>query len=241
MDKGHCLFTTPPLTAPYIRSSSTKAVVHPHSATAIRVTAELTLLLPAPRTYTCCVKMKTCVVLFSVYLPVIMGQVFHWGPCPDPAVQPNFNLHMYFGKWYEIEKLPASFEKGKCIETNYSLRADGTIKVLNTEVVKGVTHSIEGTAVIQDINQPAKLGVSFSFFTPYSPYWVLSTDYETSAVVYSCIDIVRIFRVEYAWILGRTRSLPEMTISGSKDILIGSNIDISRMTPTDQEGCDKVI
>lgn len=36
----------------------------------------------------------------------------------------------YLGKWYEIEKLPATYEKGTCIETNYSLRPDKTIRVV---------------------------------------------------------------------------------------------------------------
>lgn len=39
-------------------------------------------------------------------------------------------LMQYLGKWYEIEKLPATYEKGTCIETNYSLRPDKTIRVV---------------------------------------------------------------------------------------------------------------
>lgn len=40
----------------------------------------------------------------------------------------------YLGLWYEIEKLPAAFERGQCIEAQYSLRNDGTIRVLNSQV-----------------------------------------------------------------------------------------------------------
>lgn len=39
-------------------------------------------------------------------------------------------LMQYLGKWYEIEKLPATYEKGTCIETTYSLRPDKTIRVV---------------------------------------------------------------------------------------------------------------
>lgn len=39
----------------------------------------------------------------------------------------------YLGTWYEIEKLPASFERGKCIQANYAVRKDGTIQVLNSQ------------------------------------------------------------------------------------------------------------
>nr|XP_023656456.1 apolipoprotein D-like isoform X1 [Paramormyrops kingsleyae] len=185
------------------------------------------------------VRMKArFIILLPLLLPLAGGQVYHWGPCPQPEVQPNFELQKYLGRWYEIEKLPSSFERGKCMETNYSMREDGTIKVVNTEQLKGKLKSVEGTAVVQDVNQPAKLGVSFSFFTPYSAYWILSTDYETSAAVYSCFDVLRIFHVEYAWILGRTRSLPEKTITAVRDIFIRSHIGIESMDPTDQEDCD---
>lgn len=178
-------------------------------------------------------------LLLILLLPLVSGQVFHWGPCPEPPVQSGFDIYKYLGRWFEIQKLPASFEKGKCIEANYSLRADGTIKVFNSEFRRGQVKSIEGTAVVQDIRQPAKLGVSFSYFTPYSPYWVLYTDYVTSAMVYSCTDVLRLFHVDFAWILGRARTLPAATINSAKIMFTTNNIDVSKMIPTDQQGCDK--
>ncbi|KAJ8397580.1 hypothetical protein AAFF_G00438560 [Aldrovandia affinis] len=178
-------------------------------------------------------------LLVALLLPLVSSQVFHWGPCPDPPVQANFVIHKYLGKWYEIQKLPASFEKGKCVEAEYSLRTDGTIKVLNSELRRGKMKSVEGTAVVQDIRQPAKLGVSFSYFTPYSPYWVLYTDYENSAMVYSCTDVLKLFHVDFAWILGRARTLPVATINNAKILFTSNNIDIGKMTSTDQQGCDK--
>ncbi|XP_061096390.1 apolipoprotein D-like [Conger conger] len=172
-------------------------------------------------------------------LPLVSGQVFHWGPCPEPSVQLGFDIHKYLGRWFEIEKIPASFERGKCIEANYSLRPDGTIKVLNSEFRRGKVRSIEGTAVVQDIRQPAKLGVSFSYFTPYTPYWVLYTDYVNLAVVYSCTDVLRLFHVDFAWILGRARALSVVTTNSAKMVFSNNNIDVSKMISTDQQGCDK--
>lgn len=40
----------------------------------------------------------------------------------------------YLGRWYEIEKIAVSFEKGSCIQANYSLKENGKIKVLNQEI-----------------------------------------------------------------------------------------------------------
>ncbi|XP_018556365.1 apolipoprotein Db [Lates calcarifer] len=181
--------------------------------------------------------MSAVYLLVVLLLPLVSAQTYHWGPCPAPKVQPNFNLQQYLGKWYEIEKLPAAFERGKCIEANYAIRKDGTIQVLNSQFYKDKFRTAEGTAVVQDLREPARLGVSFSYFTPYSPYLVLTTDYTTLSVVYSCTDILRLFHVEYAWILGRSRFLPPETVRYAKNLLISEGIDLFRMKATDQMGC----
>jgi len=74
---------------------------------------------------------------------------------------------------------------------------------------------------------------------PYTPYWILSTDYENSALVYSCTDVLRLFHVDFAWILGRTRSLPAVTVAHGKEVFSNNNIDVSRMILSRQQGCDK--
>uniref|UniRef100_A0A3B5Q206 Apolipoprotein D n=1 Tax=Xiphophorus maculatus TaxID=8083 RepID=A0A3B5Q206_XIPMA len=104
----------------------------------------------------------------------------------------------------------------------------------STSKSKDKVRTAEGTAVVPDTREMAKLGVSFSYFTPYSPYWVLTTDYTSLAVVYSCTDILRLFRVEYAWILSRSRFLPPLTVRYAKELLVREGIDISRMKATDQ-------
>ncbi|XP_075996496.1 apolipoprotein D-like [Genypterus blacodes] len=179
----------------------------------------------------------SAVCLLLLLLPVVSAQTYRWGPCPTPKIQPGFSLQEYLGRWYEIEKLPASFEKGKCIEANYAVRTDGTIRVVNSQFYKDKVRTVEGTAVVHDPREPAKLGVSFSYFTPYSPYWVLSTDYSSLSVVYSCYDILRIFHVEYAWILGRARFLPDETVDYARQLLMNEGIDLFKMRDTDQTGC----
>ncbi|KAK1162653.1 apolipoprotein Db [Acipenser oxyrinchus oxyrinchus] len=177
-------------------------------------------------------------LLSLIALSAVNGQTFHFGSCPKPPVQNNFELSKYLGTWYEIEKLPACFEKGNCVQATYSLNEDATIKVLNQEVLpNGKTHSIEGTAVSRNLEEPAKLGVSFSFFQPYSPYWVLSTDYESHSLVYSCSNVLGIFYVDFAWILARTRTLPAENVTQLRDVFTSFNIDITKMTQTDQTNC----
>ncbi|XP_030612795.1 apolipoprotein Db [Archocentrus centrarchus] len=181
----------------------------------------------------------SCVCLLLLLVPVISAQTYHWGPCPTPKVQPNFNLQLYLGKWYEIEKLPAPFARGKCIEINYSIRRDGTIQLMTSQIYKDKKRYAEGTGVVPDPREPAKLGVSFSYFTPYVPYWVLTTDYTSLSVVYSCTDVLRIFHFKYSWILARSPYLPPETVHYAEQLLIDEGIDIYRMTHTDQNCKDK--
>ncbi|KAK7881563.1 hypothetical protein WMY93_029972 [Mugilogobius chulae] len=166
--------------------------------------------------------------LVPLLVPLVSAQTYHWGPCPSPKVQPGFSLQKYLGRWYEIEKLPASFAKGKCIESNFEVRKDGTIQVINQQFYKDKLRKVEGTMIIPDPREASKLGLSFSYFTPYSPYWVLSTDYTTVAVVYSCTDVLRLFHVEYAWILGRSRFLPGEAIRYAQGLLLEEGWTCSR-------------
>ncbi|XP_070946716.1 apolipoprotein D isoform X1 [Macaca nemestrina] len=166
------------------------------------------------------------------------GQEFRLGKCTSPPVQENFDPNKYFGRWYEIEKIPTTFENGRCIQANYSLKENGKIKVLNQELrADGTVNQIEGEASPVNITEPAKLEVKFFWFMPSAPYWVLATDYENYALVYSCVSVINLFRVDYAWILARNRHLPSETVDFLKNILTSNNIDVKKMTVTDQENC----
>ncbi|XP_006129897.1 apolipoprotein D [Pelodiscus sinensis] len=184
--------------------------------------------------------MPATVVLLSVLFGLLRtseGQTFRLGRCPEAPVQENFDVSKYVGKWYEIEKLPASFEKGICIQTNYALMDNGKIKVQNQELRSdGTIHQIAGEATQAD-DEPAKLKVRFSQFMPSAPYWVLSTDYGNYSVVYSCTNFISFFHVEYAWILSRTRQLQPETVERLKGLLRSYNINTETMKPAVQMNC----
>ncbi|XP_038605185.1 apolipoprotein D [Tachyglossus aculeatus] len=170
------------------------------------------------------------------------GQTFHLGQCPDPPVQNNFNMMKYLGKWYEIEKLPVSFEKGNCIQANYSMKENGKIKVINQEILPdGTVNQVEGEATQANLIEPAKLGVKFFWLMPSAPYWVLSTDYDNYSLVYSCTTYIWLFHVDYAWILARKPQLPQTTVKYLKNMLASYNIETKKMIATDQENCPKVL
>lgn len=124
------------------------------------------------------------------------------------TVVPAVDLNRYTGTWYEIARLPNSFErKLKCITATYTLRANGKIGVVNKghlisdpEKVK----SAKGVARIPDKNNPSKLKVQF--FWPFSgDYWILELDDNYKWV------LVGEPSLKYLWILSREKNLDEAT------------------------------
>ncbi len=104
------------------------------------------------------------------------------GPVGNAAVpQPakTVDLDRYLGRWYEMARYEAPFQKGcEAVTADYSLRDDGKIKVINAcreGAIDGKAKQSEGVAKIVPDSGNAKLKVSF--FGPfYGDYWVLDRD-----------------------------------------------------------------
>ena len=101
------------------------------------------------------------------------------GPVGNPAVpEPAkaVDLQKYLGRWYEIARYEASFQRGcEAVTADYSLHPDGKIKVVNScrrETLDAPIESAEGLAYVVEGSQNAKLRVSF-FWPFYGDYWVL--------------------------------------------------------------------
>lgn len=113
------------------------------------------------------------------------------------------DLDQYKGKWYEIARLPNSFEDGlSCVTAEYSLREDGKITVLNSGTKEnGKRTSSEGTARLPDPEAyPGRLKVSF--FWPFSgDYYIISLDQEYQWALVGAPNR------DYLWILSRTPSI----------------------------------
>ncbi|KAG1934836.1 apolipoprotein Da [Pimephales promelas] len=180
--------------------------------------------------------MQALQVLSLTFLSVlaVSAQSISPGKCPEPPVQQNFDPARYMGRWYEIMKIPGPFQLGECCQATYTL-SDGIVLVRNDELLaNGTVSFIEGTAKIVDASEPAKLEVSFFEDAPPGPYWVLATDYDEYALVYSCSDFAGLFHSEFSWILSRKRTLPKETVSELLDILNSQGINTDVFTETDQ-------
>ncbi|XP_077998582.1 apolipoprotein D-like [Glandiceps talaboti] len=186
----------------------------------------------------------THVVFLLVSLCVVTnGQVFNWGKCPNVTLQQDFDVTSYMGTWYEITKFPAAFQQMlKCTKAIYQLKDNGHVRVQNEGIneLLGTTTAIVGDAYAPDPRVPEQLKIKFFWWQPPGDYWVLRTDYESYAVVYTCTDYFGLSRVEFAWILSRERTLDEDTLASIVTDIESMGIDVSYFVPTDQTECDDV-
>ena len=126
-----------------------------------------------------------------------------------PTVK-QLDVNKYAGLWYEVARLPNSFEKGMdCTTATYTVKADGKIEVLNKgrKTDKNNEMSdITGTAWVPDAAYPAQLKVRF--FWPFAgDYYVIELDENYRYALVGAPNR------KYLWVLARTKTLDEKTYS----------------------------
>lgn len=159
------------------------------------------------------------------YIPILLLTVLI-SSCMTTKELPTVDrvdVDKYSGLWYEIARLPNSFEKGmECVTANYTLKKNGKIEVLNRGFIeeKGKYKTARGTAWIPSSEFPGRLKVTF--FWPFSGnYYIISLDEEYAHVLVG--DPSR----KYLWVLSRTRELDESIYSELMGIAERNGFDSS--------------
>merc|ERR1712062_350968 len=83
---------------------------------------------------------------------------------------------------------------------------------------------------------PGKLIVQFPQGKP-GDYWILGTDYESFAVVYSCFEFNGMVSLQ-AWIITRDPQPELETIEKGLDILVANGIDVTDFVVFPHDNCD---
>jgi apolipoprotein D and lipocalin family protein len=166
--------------------------------------------------------------LIPAFIISLAGTPASGGEAVTPALKTveKVDLSRYLGKWYELGRFPAWFQKD-CYKSTaeYSLRDDGNVKVVNT-CRKGSPEGKEkistGKAWVVDKETSAKLKVQFVW--PFSgDYWIveLGKDYEYAVVSEP--------KRNYLWILSRTPAMDEAKFDGITGRLKENGFDISKL------------
>jgi apolipoprotein D and lipocalin family protein len=151
-----------------------------------------------------------------------------WGRLPAlelKAVE-SLDLSRYTGRWYEVARLPNSFQR-KCVaETmaTYTLRPDGRITVLNVcRRADGRIDRITGVAKRRSPDDPnSKLRVTF-FWPFYGNYWVIDLDRD-----YRWAVVGEPGR-RYFWVLSRDPTVDGPTLDGILARARAQGYDLSKL------------
>ena len=186
-------------------------------------------------------------ILLSILAVLCMSTInsqIGWGKCPKIERRlDSFDLNKYLGQWYEIGRSNSiPFEKGECESDIYSLNADGSIRVVALEKnIDGQMTTTIGRAT--QTSDPFKLLLSFSdsWIGKHikGDYQIVDTDYESFAVVYSCMDLF-VARAEFVWILSRTPEISQEKLNELTNIIADKtkiSVDTIRFTNQKKEFC----
>lgn len=184
-------------------------------------------------------KMFKIVALFMLLIPyAVFSMSQNSGPgYPELETVNYVEIESYMGKWYELYRLPNTFEKDcENVTADYALKTNGKVSVVNT-CQKGATGKISkvnGTACVADSTSNARLVVSF---VPFVQRWcwfageynilALGANYEYALVGSS--------DRQFLWILSRERTLPEEVVEELKEEAQRQAFDISRLIKTPQD------
>lgn len=123
----------------------------------------------------------------------------------DRSTVANFNLDNFMGRWYEIARFDHRFERGmEDVTAVYTLQPDGMVEVVNEGLRAGKLHRSVGKA--KTTLQSGRLRVSF-FWIFYSDYNILEMGRQGDWA------LVGSRSPQYLWILSRTPTLPDETVS----------------------------
>ncbi len=146
---------------------------------------------------------KTCIVLCVL---VILGACTGKPENVEPVQR--FEIDKYVGKWYEIARLPHSFEEGLShVTAQYIPRDDEGISVINRgyNAESGEWEQAEGKAYF--VSEPNVGHLKVSFFGPfYASYVIMTLDERYRYAMVTGPDR------DYLWILSRTPTLPQETV-----------------------------
>lgn len=145
----------------------------------------------------------------------------------------SVDVQRYLGKWYEISKLPNSFQKGcNCTTAEYSLIDSETIRVINRcnkDSVNGEPDEAKGKAFVVANSGNAKLRVQF--FWPFrGDYWIIDLDKENYSYA-----VVGTPSREYLWILAREPIMNESLYNALIEKCRLKGFDVTKIEKTKQK------
>lgn len=141
----------------------------------------------------------------------------------------NLDLARYQGTWYEIARLPNSFERNlESVTATYTIKQNGKIEVINQGFKYGDKKKrIKGVAWVPSTDYPGRLKVRF--FWPFSgDYYVIAIDEEYKYALVGSPGR------KYLWILAKIPDIPEEIYKEYLSIATQERFNITELIKVDQ-------
>lgn len=143
----------------------------------------------------------------------------------------SVDLQKYMGKWYEIARLPNSFQKGcHCSTAEYKILDKDTISVTNKCYKDGKLKEATATAWQSNVDDNSKLKVRF-FWLFTGKYWILyvSDDYQYAVIG----EPSR----EYLWFLSRTKHISQQQLDLMKNVATQQGYNLDQLIVAENLNC----
>lgn len=140
----------------------------------------------------------------------------------------NVDLRKYLGTWYSLYEFPAWFQAGcTCTKAEYSLNADGSVRVLNSCIKSGEMSSAEAVAAPILAGDNSKLSVKFSRFAK-GKYYIISVDNDYRVALVGTPDR------NYLWILSRDKTIESLSLDALKSKAEEQGFDTKKLRKVEQ-------
>jgi apolipoprotein D and lipocalin family protein len=168
----------------------------------------------------------------TVTIFIAMVSMFSCKATQSLSTVNEVDINQYAGQWYEIARLPNSFEKGlECVTATYTLKKNDKIEVLNkgyTVKEEGKFKTAKGTAWVPDSDFPGRLKVSF--FWPFAgDYYIISLDENYRYALVG--DPSR----KYLWVLARSNSLNDRVYAELLETARNNGFEIDNLIRVNQD------
>ncbi len=143
------------------------------------------------------------------------------------AVVETVDLQRYLGRWYEIARLPQSFEKDLVgVTAEYSLRGDGRVQVVNSGFKNGLDGAYTEARAVAWVPDPSRPGaLKVQFFWPFTgDYLIFGLDRENYQWA-----VVGDDSRNTLWFLSRTPEVDDTVLARMKDIALDQGYDLANL------------